>query len=223
MPRWQPSGIANALTAFVRRYRLGTSITDVWTGIIPVAQVDKHWQDDRLDIWGMFVQGGADAGPAPQLLSATLFAQDLEVLVHRVDGWWAGQVSNRVHLFTPLQTYDPAATNPNVFFPWLQTMVQTGDAGRLSRAFGIGGYNGAHQVVTVSGTPFTTFGPFSPLHTELTPGGRVHRFWGFQDPPIRLKPFERLTVQALGQAAFITDVLGANFYYSEREPQGNVG
>jgi hypothetical protein len=220
VPRWRQSGIGNAFTAFARRYRLNTGIVEVLDSVIPVAQIDKHWQGDRLDIWGAF---GQEIGDGVNLPGVGLVAGDKELLVHRLDVWDGGLTGlTSVHLFTPLQTYDFAAVNPGIWLPWLQTPYDDkATPARLPTAFVGSGKNAALQTLIVNGVPFTTVGP---NYNTAPSAFRQQILWAFQDPPIRVHPQQELVVQGTAAAGWTgAHILNVNFYFSEREPQGNVG
>jgi len=220
VPRWKQA--AKNLAAFSRRWSLNAPAVEVLTGILPTAQVDKHWTNDRLDLYGLFVQvpGTATVG---RLGAVSIVAQELEVLVHGIDVWLDANVSTffSVHLFSPLQTYAPTAINTTLQLPWLQP-VQPGEPGRLSRAFGMGGERDAGlQSVIVNGIAFTTIGPTFQIWGGLVTRD-VNQVWRLQDPPLRLKPFQSMTIQVLAQMS-VGRFLNVNWYYSERTFQGDVG
>lgn len=214
------------LTAFTRRYRLGRYLTNVLGTIIPTAQVDKHWQADTLDVFGLHAQVTGAAGAPFDYIAAMLVAQEREVLVHRVNAWaittGAVPVDLGFHLFTPLQAYDPTIVRTQIWFPWLQPATQT-DPARLSRAFCLTGGNPVLQTVIINAVPFVSVGPRYRSYgagVDLDPVPR--ELWTFQDPPIRLFPFGEMAVQSSTQPNN-TILLNVNFYYSEREAQGGVG
>ncbi len=227
MPFWRTA--AHPFHAFSRRYSLNAPAMEMLTGVIPTAQVDKHWTNDRLDLWGMFMQQPGTA-VANRLASCSLVTQEREVLVHKVEAYLSviagpNAVVANFHLFTPVQGYIPAAVNVAIVFPWLATMVDEFDAGRLPRAVGVVGDTDAGlMVVTVNGAPHTAIGP--AYHVATSPVSldtkNLQVLWGFQDPPIRIKPFKLFTVQMLDQlpAAF---ALNMNVYFTERPFQGDVG
>lgn len=231
MARWFVH--SKPLIAFRRRWGLNTDPTEILTGVIPTAQVDKHWDSDRLNVWGMFVQGEKPRGVGAQHICATLEAQRKELLVYRVDAKLMSMSlasDNPVHIFSPLQNYNPHATSDGaadttIWFPWLQSMVeQPGDPARMPEAFGLGGYNATMQVVTINGVPFTSVGPISGGQSmALDHGSAV--FWEFQDPPLRVRPFATLCVQStLALTGGSTDwYLNCNFWFVEREDVGRVG
>jgi hypothetical protein len=227
VPDWRTS--SRVWAAWSRRHNLNAPAQEILTGILPVAEVDKHWDNERLDLWGIFMQQVGTATPN-RLGAATLLAGQLEVLVHKVEvqlaitGATAGQIAP-VHLFTPLQAYLPTAINVALVLPWLQTMVRPQDPGRLSRAVGlIGETDAGLMVVTVNGAPHVAVGPSYSINTYAAgmAGGRRHVIWGFQDPPLRVKPFEQLTVQTLVQIP-TSVAIQVNMFYTEREFQGDVG
>lgn len=218
MPRWALSGISNAYTAFVRRYRLNRPVTEVLDSVIPVAQVDKHWQSDRLNVWGAF---GQETGDNVNLSGVGLVAGNNEVLVHRIHAWVTGAiVTPTLHLFTPLQTYNFAAINPGIWLPWLQMAYDDkATPARLPEAFIGSGKNAALQTLVVNGVPFTTVGP---VYLRAVTSFETPPIWSEQDPPLRLHPQQELVVQTTTAHGF-ANVLNVNFYFSEREAQGNVG
>lgn len=227
MPLWKAS--TRVWAAWSRRHGLNAPAQEILTGIIPTAQVDKHWQNDRLDLWGIFMQqiGTATVG---RLGACTLLAGQLEVLVHKIEcqlvitGVTAGNIIP-VHLFTPLQGYLPTAVNVALVLPWLQTMVRPQDPGRLAQAVGlIGETDAGLMVVTVNGAPHVAVGPSYSINTYAAgmAGGRRHVLWGFQDPPLRIKPGEQLSVQTLAQMP-TSIAIQVNIFYTERVFQGDVG
>ncbi len=225
MPRWKQA--AKNLTAFSRRWSLNSPAVEVLTGIIPTAQVDKHWTNDRLDLWGIFIQQAGTA-TANRLGSCSIVAQEKEVLVHRIVAWMDSAVEGKfvVHLFTPLQTYAPAELNAALFLPWMQLPVEPGEPGRLSRTIGVAGETDAGlQVVTVNGAPHTSIGPTYPINVIrpfVIGDHNVNVIWDSQDPPLRLRPFQQLTIQMTQQltAAYFLDT---NWFYTERDDQGKIG
>ena len=227
MPRWVVH--SKPLTAWRRLWGLNTDPTEVLSGVIPTAQVSKHWDSDVFNVWGMYVQGDRAAGAGVDHVAATLEAQRREVLVWRVDAWLernGGIDVTPLHIFSPLQAYNPTANNTSIWFPWLQTPVeQPADPARLPEAFGLGGHVPGLQVVNINGVPFTCIGPAQSGLVGLFGGARMQAHWWFQDPPLHVRPFATLAVQtvlAVGGAGNLY-TLNANFYYSEREDVGRVG
>lgn len=225
-PRWVTT--TKVWAAWSRRHGLNAPAQQILTGILPVAQVDKHWLDDRIELWGLFMQQPGTAVPG-RLGACTLLTQRKEAIVHKIEAQLTiisaspGTIAN-VHLFTPIFPYLPTAVNAFIVFPWLQP-ISAPDPGRLARSFGlIGETDAGLQVVTVDGAPHTSVGPSYSLGTYAAGlvGGRRHVLWSFQDPPLRVKPGQQLTVQLLDvlPAALALQV---NFYFSEREFQGDVG
>ncbi len=226
MPRW--SFHSKALTAWRRRWRLNRDPTEILDGILPVAEIDKHWTDDRINLWGLFTQ--AQGTGANTHLACMITAQTKELLVHRVQysltrsAW---PIAQPVHLFTPLQGYVPTVNNTALHLPWLQTGLRAGDPGQLSEAFGTSGDNLGLQVVLVNGAPHICIGPIT--HGPFVAGVigaacvREERLWTFQDPPIRIAPWTSLCVQMAAVSASALDMLNVSFFYSEREDQGRVG
>lgn len=227
MPFWRTA--TQPFHALSRRYNLNAPSMEVLTGVIPTTQVDKHWTNDRLDLWGMFMQQPGTA-VANRLASCSLVTQEREVLVHKAECYLtvtAGvqTILGNAHLFTPVQGYIPAAVNVAIVFPWLATMVDEFDPGRLSRAVGVVGDTDAGlMVVTVNGAPHTAIGPAYNLWGSLGSFGSstIAPLWGFQDPPIRVKPFKLFTVQMLDQLP-ANFALNMNVYFTERPFQGDIG
>lgn len=221
MPQWVTA--SRVFAAWSRRYRLNAPAQEILTGIIPVAEVDRHYTDDRLDLWGLFTQQLGTATPN-RLGACSLVTQEKEALVHRVHVWiqtTGATLFVPYHLFTPLQAYDPHQFNPALVLPWLQP-ITSGVAGRLSRSFGLIGEQDFFQVVTVNGAPHTSIGPANPGFSAVTQPAPPTEIWTFQDPPIRLRPFTRVTVQSLVQIPAVGS-LNVSFYYTERDDQGPVG
>lgn len=189
---------------------------------MPTAQVDKHWTDDRIDLWGMFMQQPGTA-TLNRLGACSLVAQEKELLVHKIEAWFTTTSASGLvglHLFTPLQAYAPTAINPALVLPWLQP-VKPGQPGRLSRAIGVAGETDAGlMTVTVNGAPHTAIGPVQTnIAQTFSPPVEV---WGFQDPPLRVKPLQQLTIQSLNQIPTNT-LLNVNWFWTERVFQGDVG
>lgn len=237
MPRWYQH--AKAFTALRRRYNLNVDPTEFSSGIVPTVEADRHWMDDRLNIWGMFLQAFAN-GATARYRSCMLVTQRKEALVYRVEaalrgtGYVSYTVGCGCHLFTPLQTYNPVAEGPAIWFPWLQTAVREADPGSLPETFGMSGRAVAQQVVVVNGTPYTSVGPvrFAPYIDRRGTGAvpvylyadpDVRLVWEFQDPPLRLAPFTELCVQDITPFTSATYSLDVNFWFCEREDQGRVG
>ena len=217
MPRW--SRAAKVFTAFARRWGLNAPPSEVWTGVIPTAQVDKHWTDDRLDMWGLEMQqtGTAVAG---NLASCSIVAANKELLVHRIGVTYNGSVAPRTligHVFTPLQGYNPALVGPALVFPWLQP-VRPGEPARLAAAVGLIGDNPGFQVVIVNGLPHSSVGPI----TQMQVNARSLVAWSGSDPPYRVKPFQLLTFQSLTQIP-VGNSINISFWFTERAAQGDVG
>ena len=224
MPRWLQH--ARNFAGFRRRWNINTPIAQVLDGVLPVVEVDKHRNADDQDIWGMFAQS---IGDGVNLRAVALVAQAREVLIHRVEAWSDEAISPAAlwHIFTPLQAYNPFNVGaPAAFFSWMQGKAVAQDVGQLGNTFGMAGHGNAHQVVVVNGVPVTTFGPTRSWSTIGLGGGWVTyepvHFWGFQDPPFRLKPFTMLCVQDINVGRLNAD-LNVNFWYSERTAQGDVG
>lgn len=234
MPRWFVH--SKPLVSWRRRWGLNTDPTEMLSGVLPTAQVDKHWDSDRLNIWGIFVQGEKLRAAGAQHICATLEAQRKELLIYKVEAWLDVNGflhTTPIHIFTPLQNYNPHATSDaaaatSIWFPWLQSMAeQPGDPARLPEAFGLGGYNAGMQVVTINGVNFTSVGPVSSVNSWVG-GGAVERgqvMWNFQDPPLRVRPFSTICVQsALAVVGGTLDwYLNVNFWFCEREDVGRVG
>ena len=219
MPAWTRAG--KTFVAFARRWGLNAPPAELWTGVVPTAQIDKHWTEDRLDMWGLECQQGGTA-VAGNLASCSLVAGSKELLVHRVGVTYNGSVAPRTlvgHLFTPLQTYNPAAIGPALVFPWLQP-VQPGEPARLASAVGLVGDAAFLQVVTVNGLPNTSIGPI----TQMQVNARSLVAWGDngQDPPYRVKPLQLLTFQSLLQLP-VGNSINISFWFTERDAQGDVG
>ncbi len=224
MPQWRTGG--RIFAAFSRRHGLNAPGMDVLTGVIPTAEVDRHYTDDRLNLWGLFMQQPGTI-IANRLGACSLNTQENEALVHRVDVHFShglGQLDTTfdAHIFSPLQTYDPHEHNPFIGFPWLQP-ISFGEPGRLSRSFGLEGEQDTLQVVVVNAVAHVTVGPVirssSGGFNRSRSGGLL---WDYQDPPWRLRPFTQLTVQMLVQLP-VGFFLNVAFWYSERVDQGAVG
>jgi hypothetical protein len=203
--------------------RVNADPQEVLTGIIPTAQVDRSWPKDVGDVWGAFHQGFANINT---YAAVELVAQRRRLRVYRVTAWEGlstaifNPTNNRgLHLFTPLQTYDPTVLNRTLQFPWLQTGYLPGQAGYLGEAFTLGGANVALQVVTVNGVNYTAIGP-AFIHggsTALASSSRDHEhvLWDSQDPPLLVQPFTSLCVQSWAPAGANNYHVSASFIYSE--------
>lgn len=221
MPRWVTAD--RVFAAWSRRWGLNSPAQEMLTGIIPVAEVDRHYTDDRLNLWGIFMQQQGTV-IANRLGACSIVTQANEALVHRVDAHFSSALANTsfdCHLFTPLQTYDPHAINPALTLPWLQP-ISFGEPGRLSRTFGLIGEQDFLQVVTVNGAPHVGVGPVLRGISAGSAGRSGGRLWDFQDPPLRMRPNTQLTVQMLVQLP-VGYFLNCSFYYTERLDQGRVG
>lgn len=232
MPRWVNH--AKALIGLRRRWSVNASFGEILTGVLPVIQVDKVLPTEDQDIYGLFTQALADGVNLP---ACQLTAQRQDVLVMRIEVF-VDAVSQRfpnVHIFTPLQTYDPFDVSlQGIFFPWLQggarppandQMAQA--TGQLGSTFGAAGIGSALMTVSVNGFPISAIGPVHPLERWTTfvgsGGGENRMIWSMQDPPIRVRPFQSLVVQApLGGMLGNGTPLNVNWYYSERREQGTV-
>ncbi len=213
---------------------MNATVGEILTGVLPVVVVDTVRDDESQNLYGMFVQAQGDA---LNLGACVLAAQQFDVLVHKVE-FWVDAISTRaptVHLFTPLQTYDPFdVALQNVFFPWFQGPASAppdnpfgAATGRLSAAIGIAGLGSALMALIVNGVPVTAIGPtyaFTRWTTFVGSQPSEHRvIWGFQDPPIRLRPFQRLCVQTLLPIMLgVGHPLNVNFYYTERSEEGQL-
>lgn len=202
---------------------------EMLTGVIPVAEVDRHWTDDRLDVWGMFTQVPGTA-VVNRLGACTILPQAKEILVHRITAQLSSSTSlvHNIHLFTPLQAYAPTALNAALVLPWLQP-VKPGQAGRLAETIGVTGETDAGlMVVVVNGAPHTAIGPLfviSALQVGLvgTLSAKAPTvLWDYQNPPLRVKPGQQLTVQVTTQLPNTT-LLDVNWWWTERIFQGDVG
>lgn len=217
MPSWLRAG--KTFVAFARRWGLNAPPSEVWSGVVPVAQVDKHWTEDRVDLWGLELQQGGTAVPG-NLASCSIAPGSKEILVHRIGVTYNGSVAARTliaHLFTPLQAYNPAAIGPAIVLPWLQP-VQPPEPGRLAFSFGLVGDAAAFQSVIVNGFPHTSVGPV----IQMGVNSPSKQLWIGQDPPIRVKPFQLLTVQTLVQLP-VGNTMNVSFFFTERDSQGDVG
>ncbi len=248
MPTW--TFISKNLAALQRRYRTNRAFSEVLTGIFPTVQVDRHWIDDTLDVYGLLCQAqspdGGPNGALPELPACVLLAPpERDVLVHRVEFLVQAidnvndELDRTYHIFTPLLGYNPVANGAGFFFAWLQCKATATAATIQGQTVGIGGTFPTHQTVVFNGgPPITTFGPLAHTPRAYTSGaptegisvannssGHLGGFWTFQDPPLRLKPGMRLAVQQAD--TFLVSnrrtILTTNFYYSEREAQGGVG
>ncbi len=229
MPRWLSH--ARNLVGARRRWGITSPLGEVYSGVLPVVQVYKHRDARDQDIFGMFVQITGDAVNIP---ACALVAQADEVLIHRIEFFWSQirTLSRPVHLFTPLQNYNPfdvaLPVPPAAHFAWWQGKAVAQDVGQLGGTFGVGGYGTAHQVINVNGVPTVTFGP--TYDWEFWLGGAfgtaqqpARVIWTFQDPPFRLKPFTMACVQSVFAGMGAAEHLNVNFFYSERPSQGDVG
>lgn len=222
MPFWRTS--ARVFAAWSRRHSLNAPAQEILTGIIPTAEVDRHWTDDRLDLWGAFTQQPGTA-TANRLGAVSMVPQRKEALVHRIEISIVSALArtHNFHLFTPLQVYFPTAINSNLILPWLQP-VKPGQPGRLADTLFVNGETDAGlMVVTVNGLPHTAIGP-SYQAASVVALGQMARIvaWDYQNPPLRVKPGQQLTVQATTQMP--TGLfLNVNWYFSERVFQGDVG
>lgn len=232
MPRWTPSG--RITTALQRRYRLNIPLTEILTGILPTVQVDKHYGWDTLGLYGLFVQQ-SDVGDTGYQ-SCSLLAQSEELLVHKLEFWCisaatGNPIATGVHAFTPVSPYNPAMLGTGLYYSWLSTPSGYGSSFSIGRGLGIAGANAALQTVLVSGAPVATIGPSYRQGSVLISGqgGGMADFgpkqiWGFQDPPLRVRPFTMLTLQTT--SAWTTPfnlVLNVNFFYTQKEDEGLVG
>ncbi len=239
MPRWDFH--SRTFTALRRRFRLNRGFTEINTGISPVVIADKHWHSDALNVYGMFTQNPCDGAQIP---CCGLAAGANEVLVSKVEMWlssssafgpppgfatvWAGW---RWHLFTPHPNYNPTDGNFwSFWYPWLQMRQSpTADQIALPGTIGFSGQAIAHQTIALGGgPPITTFGPmfqtpFLSLLAAVDLGDtKPQVIWGFQDPPLRVRPWQFLVVQGFDIPN--RDVsLNVNWYFSEQEEEGAVG
>ncbi len=223
MARWLQH--ARNLAGFQRRWSLNAPLAEVSSGVVPVAVVDKHYGSDEQNLWGMFVQAASNLG---QIEACALVAQDREVLIHKIEFWWdpAAAANRPVHIFTPLQAYNPFDAAVNAYFAWWQGKAVAQDIGQLGGTFGMGGLGTGLQAVIVNMAPVITIGPSFPSLTLGAFGAArqtVQPIWSFQDPPWRLKPFTMACVQSVNALVGAGQFLNVNFYYTERLPQGESG
>lgn len=227
MPGWLPH--SKSLTAFRRRWRTNRDPSEILSGILPVAEVDKHWTDDRLNIWGLYAQSVGVA--ANRFLSVVLFTQRKEVLIYRINACLLQlgfPEAEPMHVFTPLQGYNPVLNNATFWLPWLQTGLLPGEPGHLGETFALAGDNAAFQIVVVNGAPHNCIGPvhYGPWWAALGGGAgfsRTQKLWGGDDPPLRIPPFSGVAVQTAAAVNGVNYTLDVSFYYAEREDQGRVG
>lgn len=190
--------------------------------------LDTDWPTDTLGLYGLYTQAQEPAAGV-EYMACELVAQRNELLVHRIVatclvGASAGGVGQGVHVLTPLQGYNPTVNGTTIWFPWAQTPYEVGQAAALPEAYGLGGTNAAQQIVNINGVPFTSIGPvhFQEYATGLTmPQSFNMELWGFQDPPIRVRPQTHLAVQsiAVATAGGALETLNVNWWFSEREAQ----
>lgn len=227
MPRWVQH--AKALVGLRRRWSVNSSFGEILNAVMPVVQVDKIVPTEDQDLFGMFVQG---VGDGVNITACALAAQARDVLVHKID-FWVDAITTReptVHIFTPLQTYDPFDVSlQNIFFPWFQGAARAppndpfGQAtGTLGDPIGLAGLASGLMSVIVNGVAITAIGPTYPFIVG-SGGGEARPIWGFQDPPIRVRPFQRLCVQTtIGNMLGLNQPLNVSFWYSDRREQGQV-
>jgi len=226
MPRWVQH--AKSLIGVRRQWSVNENLGEILTGVLPTVEVDKVRTLEQENIYGMFCQV---TGDGVNLGACQIGAERVELLVHQVE-FWVDAITTRaptVHLFTPLQTYDPFdVAGPTIFFPWFQgpAVAPPGNplgqaTGALSTAVGRSGLGSALMSVIVNGVPVVAIGPTYPYERWTTfvgaGGGTMRKIWTFQDPPLRIRPFQNLTVQTLlGIMLGAGQPLNVNFYWSER-------
>ena len=240
-PSWLPVDreYASVRSRFGLRARFGRMLT----GILPTVVLEQHWPTEQLDMFG--INASTDGGVAGEFHACSLFnrSDDLELLVWQVTAFVVNfQGTTRgfpVHIFTPLQTYDPtvtpAATPPapadGLFFPMLQTAVSVGIPGLVGDAVVEVGSNPSLQVLTVDGLARVSIGPRKLDFNGWTESAfqfplqnrDSHVNLGVQAspaPPLRVKPQQRLCVQSTstmqGPGGGTSQALEANFIYSQR-------
>lgn len=240
MPRWVAH--AKNFTALRRRYSVNSPFSSILDAFLPSVQVDRTWSSEDLDVYGMLVQAPLRSASGGHL-SCTLRTGETSALVRRVEFWLdsnspalQSHLGFAVHMITPSDAYDPFDRDAfGSFFPWVQGGKRGGRLLNLPRAFGEAGTASALQTVTVNGVPIITIGPtikFEQIFTIAPIGGhpvlpnKPGVFIDYQDPPLRLKPLQRLLVQF---AVFAPDpapntlLLNVNFWWSERPDEGDVG
>lgn len=229
---------SKALTAFRRRWRLNVDPTEMLTGILPVAQVDKHWTDDTLNLYGCFTQHIL-RNVAPAYACCLLQAGRQEVLVHEVTMWLGNHAQSRqgwsYHLMTCHQNYNPVAQDLySIWYPWLMSSTRSDRDLVLSYALGGSGDVANLQTIGTPTGPVTCYGKTLMVQQIIVPiGGGIDQgggltFWKFSDPPLRLKPYVTLIVQSAVdqfgiQPLTVNLPMNVNFIFSEREEQGDVG
>jgi hypothetical protein len=233
-PNWRLHN--KPLTRWRRRFGGSWEPTTALDGIIPTAEVDKHWTDDRANIYGMFTQAASDGVNIP---CVALQAGPKQVQVHRIS-WYLESTNTaqlkfawRVHLFTPRPDYNPFDFSlDGAWYAWLSSVAGPFTVGGAVRpdAFGLNGRATAHQTISLGGPPFVTFGPiqhsaycpFLPGDYAWVPASHDGVFWNFQDPPLFVQPWQLLVLQACSIWP-VNKTINANWYFSEREDEGIYG
>lgn len=224
MPRWLYH--SKSFLYWRKRFRLNADPQEMLTGVIPVSIVDRSWPDDTRYLWGAF---HSTLTRINQHAAVELVAQRRALRIHRITAWmsigtppypWVGYP---IHLFTPLQNYDPVPNDTTIGFPWLQTAYRQGQDGALGDAFLLGGNNAAMQTILVNGVPYVSVGPMALAGgtsgaVTLNTKWNESVLWSGQDPPLVVQPFTSICVQTFFAAgATSTYALNASFFYSEDE------
>lgn len=236
MPRWLP--IARDYAATRKRFSIQGSISELLSGILPTYQLERNWNSEFLDLWGIegFVDamnGNHGAISLHNISDAFPREEQRELLVWRMNAELftrlaaATLLGFSLHQFTPIGNYNPhviPGATP-IFLPWFQPAKATGELARFPLAGHLdAGSNAALDVVTVNGVPVTVVGPVMTMRQGRTQagssvaGGLSNMEFGLNvdAPPFRVKPGERVTIQTLEPHSSSFTTLRVVVWYSER-------
>lgn len=125
MPEWFSH--SQNFRRFLRRWGVGgQNLYEILSGVLPVAVVDRSWQDDSLDLWGVAVPVSVSA-PPPNKIPAVAIASPptLDTYIRQIDAFAFATVSGQaignqaVAVYTPQDSYNPVLNGLSQFSPAL--------------------------------------------------------------------------------------------------------
>lgn len=152
---------------FLRRWGLTGNLDYVLTGVLPTALVERSWQDDESDGWGLSVLVDTGAGariPAVVVVpSSTLdtYLDQIDVIAYPTAAGLGGTAitGQFVQLFTPEGGYNPVSTltttpEPGLFNARNFILPTTAFLGGWAPAFQPPGFNAAVYILDAYYNPF---------------------------------------------------------------------
>lgn len=231
-------GISRGFRSFFQRWGAteARNFRAVFNAVVPVALVDRFRDDDEGSLFAL----SATSNGAPQQFSAVAFGSGRnEWELHAFNlgmarvGVTAGVITEQIHLFTPIEPYNPVVNAP--LGPFVPGLI-TNEAFTFGSVRGFGGANTALPPIegmlvyqgTVGPSPFAGVTIETSLAWDGPSGGSrifgrdlqsrpTYRF----DPPLRVRrdqtlAFQTLHRHTLGDPPPDSVILTASILYNER-------